>query len=137
VPELRKRGVLRAAELYAEACNRLSVFIEGAPRWQFRQVAGKLSLRVRQEADGDGRRTAIATDAGEETVRELVPEELATHGFTCLQFGLQNRKGHGHMRVTHEMAVDAGDRQLEDMEWGCSTCNGDGWILEEVGNAKR
>jgi hypothetical protein len=31
VAELRKRGVLRAAELYADACTRLSVFIEGAP----------------------------------------------------------------------------------------------------------
>jgi hypothetical protein len=28
---LRKRGVLRAAELYAEACNRLSEFVKEAP----------------------------------------------------------------------------------------------------------
>lgn len=31
MPGLRKRGVLRAAELYAEACNRLSKLVEDAP----------------------------------------------------------------------------------------------------------
>ena len=40
--------------------------------------------------------------------------------------------GEGHRQVTHEMAVDAGDRQLEGTDWGCSNCNGDGWILQEI-----
>jgi DnaJ-class molecular chaperone len=40
--------------------------------------------------------------------------------------------GQGRKFVTREMAIDAGDRQLEGTEWGCSNCNGDGWILEEI-----
>ena len=33
--------------------------------------------------------------------------------------------------VTHEMAIDAGDRVLEGQPLPCSRCGGDGWLLGE------
>ena len=40
--------------------------------------------------------------------------------------------GQGRSVVTLEMAIDAGDRSMAGTEWGCSHCNGGGWILQEA-----
>jgi hypothetical protein len=44
---LRQRAVLRAAELYADACNRLSVYVAGAPK----QHSSGWSETFREEFD--------------------------------------------------------------------------------------
>jgi hypothetical protein len=36
--------------------------------------------------------------------------------------------GEGSFIVSHEMAMDAGDRTMEGVAWGCSTCNGSGFV---------
>lgn len=38
--------------------------------------------------------------------------------------------GSGRIIVSHEMAMDAGDRRMEGETFNCPTCGGDGWILE-------
>ncbi len=39
--------------------------------------------------------------------------------------------GTGGDYITVEMASDAGSPQMAGQFWGCSYCNGDGWILVE------
>lgn len=40
--------------------------------------------------------------------------------------------GQGGFYVTHDMAIDGGDRSMEGQFWGCSRCNGAGYIAVET-----
>lgn len=63
----------------------------------------------------------------------MTPEaEQGQNAMPCPSCG-----GEGGMYITREMAIDGGDRSMEGQFWGCSRCNGNGWILVEVPNDKQ